>query len=194
MDDFNKYTKLALKEMLRSRGLLTEGDKRTLALRLKNAVVVEQMNQPNAAEFLADVEILTEQANDVNEENANSIEREEEQLAKESIPQEFESVREELDSIKHEKELLQQELEFVKQKLDTTKREKESLQQEFESVKREFSLINREKELLQENLESMQRQLNQSYMPSEARSSISSVTSTTSRDMPHEFNRRNNCK
>lgn len=172
-----KYTKPALKEELRKRGLLTEGDKPTLALRLQ--IHFEQMNQLNPAELLADVEISTEQVDTVNEENANSIERE----------QELESLKQELEKYKHEKESLQEELASVKRELD--------------SVKGKLNQTQNEKNLLQENFNSLQgryqrlqRQLNQNNMPlsSEVRPSISSVTSTTSREMLGEFNRRNSCK
>jgi len=76
MNDFTNYTIAALRQELRKRELYMAGNKAILALRLKNAIEFEQMNQPNAAELLADVEISTEQVDSVNEENANSIERE----------------------------------------------------------------------------------------------------------------------
>jgi len=103
-------------------------------------------------------------------------------------------VKQELDSIKHEKESLQQELESVKQELNSTKREKNLLQQELESVKRERDIELLRRDFQEHNYRSMQRQDHSMSLSSEVRPLTSRVTSTTSRDMPHEFNRRNNCK
>jgi len=95
------------------------------------------------------------------------------------IEQELKTVKEELNSIKQEKDLLQKEVESVKRKCDSIQRNKELPQQDFQD----------------HNYRPMQRQDQNTFLSSEVQSpSTSRVTSTTSRDMSYEFNRRNNCK
>lgn len=238
MKELNKYSISTLKEELESRELFSKNKPNRVSIlceaRLREYYIdrlcFDQINKPNLA-FLANIKLLTEQADNINEGNANLVERgEKQQPAEESIRQELESVKRELDSTRHEKELLQQGKESLQQEKETLQQEKESLQQEKESLQEEKESLQQEKETLQQEKESLQRekkslqhekeslqreknflqrefdlekrknkllqdQIRQNMSLSyEVRPSTSNVTSTSSRDMSPEFERRNNCK
>ncbi|KAM0735152.1 hypothetical protein ACS0PU_011265 [Formica fusca] len=165
LNNLNNYTISALREKLRSRGLLTEGNKATLISRLQNMLGHQLMNQPNPAEFLANVELSVE-ADNANEGNANLAERGGEQPTEKLIQE------------------LIEEIESVKRELDSTRREKESLQRKFDFQKRKNELMQRELDQIRQNNMSLS---------CEVRPSISSVTSTSSRNTRPEFNRKNIC-
>lgn len=138
LNNLNNYTISALREKLRSRGLLTEGNKATLISRLQNMLGHQLMDQPNSAEFLANVELSVE-ADNANEGNANLAERGGEQPTEKLIQELIEEI-----------ELMQRELNQIRQ--------------------------------------------NNMSLSCEVRPSISSVTSTSSRNTRPEFNRKNICR
>lgn len=132
MEDFDRYTVRALRQLLRNASLNTEGSRAELVSRATeySRFIYEQMSQSNFVEFYA-AELSTEQAESINQENMNLIEgREEQQTADGSIQQE-------LRDIKHQLESLQREVYSQRRTIESLQRELNQIRQNNMSLSNE---------------------------------------------------------